>query len=438
MKSILTQSIAIAAIIHISAGESNAQNQMQPAFRPPPPHRPMQPGVTPDPRLQRPAVQPPNQPPAPNVPPVRIPQGGFGAPLPGLTDSQLADFIAGRDEFQNVEDAAGGLGPIFNNVSCVSCHRQGGSGGAGTINVVRFGREENGEFDPLADLGGSLLQRFSIARGTREIVPPQANVRANRQTSALFGLGLIEAIPEETILAGVDRGVPPEVRGRASMIFDPVSGTTRVGRFGWKGQHSSVEAFCADAYMNEMGVTNALFPVENAPNGRADVLAALDKIADPEDTADPETGKADFQLAADFVKYLGAPPRIPMNASALAGQVLFGTVGCADCHTPQMRTGVNDVAALSEKTVALYSDLLLHDMGNLGDGVVQGATGSREFRTPPLWGLRVSAPYLHDGRARTVDQAIRLHDGQGRGSREKYNALSAPQRRQLLDFLATL
>ena len=436
MKTILTQSIATAALIFIGAASSMAQFAKQPAHRPPPPHRPMPPGALPQKNAQRGPVQPGLTPQAPLQPPP--PPMGNGAPLPGLTPEQLAEFFAGRDEFQNVEDVEGGLGPIFNNVSCVACHQQGGTGGAGVIKVVRFGRTTDGVFDPLAELGGSLLQRFSIAVGTREVVPPTANVRAQRQTTALFGLGLIEAIPEETIVAGVERPVSTAVRGRVAMVQDPVSNSLRVGRFGWKGQHSSIEAFCADAYMNEMGVTNALFPQENAPNGNAEVLARLDTVVDPEDTADPETGKADFQLAADFVKYLGAPPRHPKNASALAGQVLFKDTGCADCHTPEMKSGVNAVAALSEKIVALYSDLLLHDMGALGDGIVQGPAAGSEFRTPPLWGMRASGPYLHDGRALTVDQAIRIHDGQGKPSRDKYTALNFAQRRQLLDFLESL
>ncbi len=435
MKTILTHSIATAALIFIGAAASSAQGPMQPAHRPPPPHRPMPPGVMPAGQPPQGPIQPPPPPPpqGPNQPP--RPDGG---PLPGLTAEQLAAFTAGRDEFVNVEDAAGGLGPIFNNVSCVACHRQGAVGGAGTINVIRFGRTTNGVFDPLTNLGGSLLQALSIARGTREVVPPEANVQTRRQTSSLLGLGLIEAIPETTIIAGVERPTSGAVRGRVAMIQDPLSGTLRVGRFGWKAQHSSVEAFCADAYMNEMGVTNALFPVENAPNGRADMLASLDKFADPEDTADEETGKADFQLTADFVKFLGAPQPRPKNASALAGQVLFANVGCADCHTPSMKTAVNPVAALSEKDIALYSDLLIHDMGTLADGIVQGPTTGNEFRTPPLWGMKASPPYLHDGRALNADQAIRLHDGQGKSSKDKYVALNSAQRRQLLDFLDTL
>lgn len=359
-------------------------------------------------------------------------------PLPGLSDADLVAFADGRLEFNNREDAAGGLGPIFNRNSCAACHVQGGIGGAGTINVTRFGRTTNDIFDPLASLGGSLLQNMSIHPAAREVVPREANVVVRRQTTALFGLGLIEAIPDETILAGEMDGKPDGVLGRAAIITDVTTGDERVGRFGWKAQQATLLAFSADAYVNEMGITSRFFPTENAPNGKADVLAAHDRVNDPEDTIDPVTGKADIDHSADFMRLLAPLPTRALTANATAGQAVFTSTGCAVCHTPSMTTGVHEIAALSEKEVALYSDLLLHDMGRLGDGIVQADAGAREMKTAPLWGVRVSAPYLHDGRASTIDAAIRAHDGEAVPSRTRYTQLTAAQRQQLIEFINSL
>ncbi len=359
-------------------------------------------------------------------------------PLPNLTADLLTAFSDGLEEFTNREDAAGGLGPIFNQNSCAACHVQGGIGGAGFINVTRFGRVTNGTFDPLADLGGSLLQALSINPAARELVPREANVVARRQTTPLFGLGLVEAIPDDVILAGVHEGKPDGVKGKAHMVTDIVSGQRMVGRFGWKAQQATLLAFSGDAYVNEMGITNRFFPTENAPNGKADVLAAFDRVADPEDTIDPVTGKSDIDHSADFMRLLAPLRPLPPSASASAGRAAFQSTGCAVCHTPRMFTGTNDIGALNQKPVDLYSDLLLHDVGALGDGIVQGDAGPRDIRTAPLWGTRVSAPYLHDGRAPTVDAAIRFHSGEAEASRNRYLKLSVQQRQQLLDFINTL
>jgi CxxC motif-containing protein (DUF1111 family) len=360
--------------------------------------------------------------------------------LPGLTKTELANFGAGLDEFENAETPAGGLGPIFNDVSCVSCHNAGGTGGGSPVNVTRFGLRDANGFDPLDDLGGSLLQRQAIAPGAREIVPGQANVIAMRQSTPLFGLGLIEAIPDAAILANANRPPVNGIRGRANQITDVVSGQVRTGRFGWKAQQATILAFSADAYVNEMGVTNRFFPTENAPNGDPDVLAKFDSVADPEDEVDPATGKADIDASADFMRFLAPPQPLPLSPSATAGRGLFtgGLTDCAVCHKPSMTTGPSPVAALSKKTVNLYSDLLVHDMGRLGDGITQGTVTGNEMRTAPLWGLRLSAPYLHDGRAPSIDAAIRAHDGEAAGSREKYLRLSPTQRQQLIDFLRSL
>ena len=366
------------------------------------------------------------------------PNNGFGAPLAGLTLDELAAFNAGRAEFTHVETPEDGLGPIFNGRSCVQCHGTPAAGGASPTTVTRFGRTVNGVFDPLEAKGGSLLQRFAIDPAALELIPPEANTIAQRESTPLFGLGLIEAIPDEAILANARAAKPDGVRGRAALVVDVASGEERVGRFGWKAQVATLLTFAGDAYRNEMGITNRFFPTENAPNGNAALLAAFDRPADPEDVTDPATGRGDTDSLADFMRLLAPPPRLVPSASARSGEALFAQIGCAACHVPTMTTGKNGSAALSEKTVNLYSDLLLHDMGALNDRIAQGSARTNEMKTPPLWGLRVSAPYLHDGRAATVDQAIRAHDGEARRSRDRYNGLTPQLRQQVLDFLGTI
>ncbi|NBR42621.1 MAG: hypothetical protein EBU04_07095 [Verrucomicrobia bacterium] len=324
----------------------------------------------------------------------------FGDPLPGLNSTLLGLFIDGKEDF------------------------------------TRFGRAIHGNFDPLDAQGGSLLQDNAISPDAQEVVPNDANIIIHRNSPPVFGLGLIDAIPAAEILRNVRR-VPVEgVKGKASMVTDVVSGKVMLGRFGWKAQQTSVYAFAADAYANEMGVTNRFFPTENAPNGKADVLARTDLVADPEDA--PAVGLADFEKVANFMTYLGAPPQLKLSPSAAAGRMVFEVAACSLCHVPAMYTGPNKVPALANKEVPLFSDLLLHDMGTLGDGIAQGAATGKEMRTPPLWGLRMSAPYLHDGRASTVDDAIRAHDGEAKASRDRYLRLNKTQQKQLADFLLSI
>ncbi len=373
------------------------------------------------------------------VAPVRpTPRPSFGDPLPGLTIAQQTAFAAGAEEFTNVETPAGGLGPIFNNVSCVSCHGSPAIGGSSDLLVTRFGRMVDGRFDPMDGQGGSLLQQFAIDPAVQEVVPHEATVVAHRQSTPLFGLGLVEAIPDSAIVQYARRTKPDNVRGRAAVVDDVASGQKRVGRFGWKAQQATLLSFAGDAYLNEMGITSRLFPVENAPNGDTTRLARFDAFLDPEDEVDPVTEKSDIDLAADFMRLLAPPPRLAATPSSRQGEALFGQIGCAVCHVPVMRTGPSLVAALADKPVELYSDLLLHDMGRLGDGIGQSDAGIRDMKTAPLWGLRASAPYLHDGRAATVDQAVRGHDGEAAMARDRYQRLLPSQRRQLLDFLDTL
>jgi CxxC motif-containing protein (DUF1111 family) len=362
-------------------------------------------------------------------------------PLGNLESQEEAAFRDGKTIFLEVETPADGLGPIFNEVSCVACHFEGGAGGGSRTSVTRFGRVLNGVHDPLEGLGGPLLQRKATRERLRETIPVEANVVAHRITTPLFGAGLLEAITDETLRALASGPKPDGIQGRCAEITDPISGQRRVGRFGWKAQHATLDAFAADAYLNEMGITSAVFPVENAPNGKIQLLAGEDPTADPEDVGS-STERADFIRTADFMRLLAPVARAPRSGAAglaaLAGERLFVEVGCAHCHTPTLNTGKSPIAALSEKPVQAYSDLLLHDMGGLGDGLAQGAAGLREMRTAPLWGLRLRKVYLHDGRASTLELAINGHDGEARVARERFGKLSPQSKEALLSFLRTL
>ncbi len=376
------------------------------------------------------AQQPP--PPRPSA------AGQTGGPIAGLTSVDLAAYRNGLESFRQVETVDSGLGPIFNDTSCIVCHNTGGPGGASGRTVTRFGLTTNELFDSLAARGGSLLQARAIDPAFREVVPREANTVTRRVSTPLFGAGLIEAIPDATLLALAAAAKPDGVRGRAALINDVSTGTQRVGRFGWKSQQATLLAFAADAYVNEMGITNRFFPEENAPNGKAALLARADQIMDPEDHVNPTTGKSDVDRAAAYMRLLAPPTRGTVTAEVLEGERVFHSINCTACHIPALTTGSSPIAALSQKRVVLYSDLLLHDMGSLGDGIVQGPAGDRDMRTAPLWGLSLRPSYLHDGRTSSLDTAIKAHDGEAVLSRNRYVNLSAPQKKELMAFLRSL
>jgi CxxC motif-containing protein (DUF1111 family) len=371
----------------------------------------------------------------------------FGDPLPGLTAEQLELFEDGKLEFEEVDTVEDGLGPTFNGRGCAECHHQRAIGGASAQNnEVRAGQFANGAFVNLS--GGSLFQINSIPPTSEcgEVVPPEANVIARRQTQPLFGMGLMEAIPEATILARAD---PDDrngdgISGRAPIVFDPATNSMRVGRFGWKSQVATLLTFSGDAYLNEMGITNDLFPQEEAPNGNTARLQACDTVPDPEDGREPETGRRGIDNFENFMRFLGPPPRGTINLDVIIGGVIFDYIGCDSCHTTRMMTGPNAIAALDRKAVVLWSDLLLHDVGDTngdgipGDGIPQGEAGPNELRTPPLWGLRASPPYLHDGSAPTIREAILRHAGEARRVVAFFRLLPAYAQQKLMAFLESL
>jgi CxxC motif-containing protein (DUF1111 family) len=375
----------------------------------------------------------------------------LGNPIPGLNASQLSAFEDGKAAFSSIEEPVlDGLGPVFNEKSCTSCHNVGAVGGSGVQIETRFGRLSNGVFDPLAAQGGSLIQVFgvgAIAPGCDiqgEVVPKNANVRSGRRTTALFGLGLVDAVPEKTFLL-LAASQPHNVRGRVNIVqnFFTDPPVQSLGKFGWKSQVPSLLQFSADAYLNEMGITTTSkvgsrsvteFSHEIYPTGIFESCDPKPGIDDPDDQGIQE----DVQNFTDFMQFLAPPPRGAITARVLAGSRTFSQIGCATCHTPVLITGSNPVAALSWKRFQPYSDFLLHDMGALGDNIgAQGRAGLREMRTAPLWGLRFANPnaLLHDGRAHTVKDAILLHDGQGRQAKTAFGQLSNTEMADLLAFL---
>ena len=362
-----------------------------------------------------------------------------GDPMPGITAAETQSFLQGQEAFMQVLEPEQGLGPAFNGTSCAGCHNVPAVGGSGGLTVIRAGlRDSDGKFHVLR--GSTLFQISSTPDYRCQVqIPPEANVIARRISSAVFGLGLIEAIPDDTLLAlqDPDDSNGDGVHGRAALITDVATGLQRVGRFGWKAQHATLLAFAADAYRSEIGITNDLFPDELAAGVDPEQLKICDLTPDPEDVRDRKTGLRSIDKLAAFLKYLAPVERGPVNDSVRAGEALFFSAGCTSCHTPVLTTGASSNPIFDQKPVALYSDLLLHDL-YAGDGIEQGAAGAGEIRTTPLWGLRFRRPLWHDGSSATVHDAILRHGGEGQSASDNYLNLSADQKSLLLAFLGSL
>jgi len=364
-----------------------------------------------------------------------------GDPLPGITSGDFEDFRLGLEDFTEVETVEDGLGPAFNGSSCAVCHSVPAIGGGGVVAEVRAARRnEQGEFVELAPTSGSLFQIFSIPTHTcQPIIPPEANVIARRVPIPVFGAGLVEAIPDETLLALDDAADRDRdgVSGRAAVVTDIATGQRRVGRFGWKSQHATLLAFASDAYRNEMGITNDLFPQELAFGILPEQMKLCDPIPDPEDRPDRRTRRRGIDNFESFMKFLAPIGRGPIDDTVRAGEALFAGVGCAACHVPALQTGSSADPVFNRKVVPLYSDLLLHDIGT-ADGIRQEAATALEFRTPALWGVRMRRPLLHDGSAPTIEDAIGFHTNEALAARTRFLALPAEQRAALVAFVKSL
>ena len=301
----------------------------------------------------------------------------------------------------------------------------------------------------LSDQGGPQHQDKSIPGVPLEEVPAGVD-KSFRLPPRVFGTGLIEAIPVETILAGED----PEDRdgdgisGRANWVTAPdfvpeshVGGGPglHLGRFSRKAQVSSLVQQVSAAYQQDIGITSDFLPEEN-PHPQAGSVALGDQVPDPEIPA------ATVLQTVMYVRLLSPSDQGERTGSVAQGEVVFAQLQCASCHVPAMKTGLHWIPQLSQQEARLYSDLLLHDMGpGLADDRPDGdATGS-EWRTAPLWGTRLVAEslggkafFLHDGRATTLDQAIRAHGGEAQASRDAYVGLGSAEQQALLAFLGSL
>lgn len=367
----------------------------------------------------------------------------FDAPVPGLTPAELRAFARGDVEFGRRFAPATGLGPIFNNASCASCHSGDGRGRL-EHSLKRIGVPDN---DMLRAFGGPQIQDKAIPGAEPETVPASVPVSL-RLPPPVFGVGLIEAIPEATVLANAD---PDDrngdgISGRPNWVSagsfvparEPGGGPgLKLGRFGRKAQISNLVEQVTEAYHQDIGITSEFRPIENSHRGLSIPIEAIDRVPDPEIPA------ATVMAVVFYIRTLAPPAPGAETARVIEGRGVFNSIGCASCHIPSLRSGNSPVPALSNQPVELFSDLLLHDMGEaLSDERPDGGATGREWRTTPLWGLRLLRQFLngeafllHDGRARTVEEAILLHAGEAKRARDAFAALSAAQRSAILDFV---
>jgi CxxC motif-containing protein (DUF1111 family) len=356
----------------------------------------------------------------------------------GLVDQ--VTFDADRAIFEEREERPDGLGPTYNAQSCAECHQNPVTGAISQVTELRAGHFDGVNFIP--HVGDSLIQDRAINPDFQERVLGGNEVRTFRTSLNTLGDGFVEAIDSNTLVA-ISTRQPFGMQGQFIQV--PVleaGGLVRGGRFGWKDQHASLLSFSADAYVNEMGITNRFFPVDNTSNGRV----VDDGIPDPENLTDIDN-------FTRFMRSTGVPPRDTVLAAtpdAQAGSVLFDQIGCANCHvrnivTAPAGTVINRGAftvppALGDKLIHPFSDFLLHNV-ETGDGIVQngGQSTRLKVRTPPLWGMRSRTRLMHDGESLTRNEAILRHSNEADPVIFKYiYYLSTAQKNQLITFLNSL
>jgi CxxC motif-containing protein (DUF1111 family) len=389
--------------------------------------------------------------------PTLVEDPGSKSSTNGIAEPPGDRFALDQKIYETAHDVNTGLGPVFNARACVDCHQNPVSGGASQFTELRVGhRDANGNFVnptvPINDgadqiTGRSVINDRAVVPEAQEHIPVTENIRALRAALNTLGDGFVEAIDDSTLLAIAAR--QPEISGgtiHGEAIEVPVleaPGESRIGRFGWKDQHSSLLSFIGDAYLNEMGVTNRLRPKDTTTVGKV--------TRDPEDVPD-SLGLADIDHFAQFVRGTKVPPRdevLARSASAVAGERLFASVGCGTCHVSSITTARAGTVidggsfivpeALGNKIIHPYSDFLLHDI-ETGDGIVQAGPQdtANKLRTAPLWGLRMRPRFMHDLRSLTLENAIERHEGEAEHVIRRFRDLSQEEKQQVISFLESL
>jgi CxxC motif-containing protein (DUF1111 family) len=375
----------------------------------------------------------------------------------GLVEPAGDTFARDQQVYEENETVAQGLGPVYNATSCVTCHQNPNSGAASQITELRVGHNDaNGNFvNPTILIndgqdtitGRSIVNDRAIGPQAQEHIPDTENIRTLRAALNTLGDGFVEAIDDTTLMA-IAQEQPMLSNGKihGEIVEAPIfeaPGQTRVGRFGWKDQHSSLLSFIADAYLNEMGITNRLRPT--------DVTKVLKTTTDPEDQPD-DLGLADIDHFAQFIRGTMVPPRdtaLAATPAALKGQHLFRQIGCNLCHVEAITTapvgtvidgGMFTVPeALGDKVIHPFSDYLLHDIGT-GDGIVQVGPQdtANKLRTAPLWGVRTKARFMHDLGSLSLANAIARHQGEAQELAKTFRELSPADQQALITFLNSL
>jgi CxxC motif-containing protein (DUF1111 family) len=420
----------------------------------------------------------------------RMGAAAAGNPIRNLTPGERVAFENGKTIFQEVDSVTGtlsdgsGLGPRFNMDSCSGCHAFPEIGGSspqvnpqiavatkahasntvppfitltGPVREARFVRSPADASVGTGMPDGGVNDLFTIVGRTDApkctkdtlkqpdfIAAAAAQNLVFRIPTPLFGAGLIEAIDDATILANMHANVPQKAALGIAGHENTNANDGSLTRFGWKAQNKSLTIFAGEAYNVEQGVTNDVFPNEREGAGGCRFNAT------PEDHVDvngarpnrPGPTASDLINFVFFMRFLAPPTPVPSATSTNSGQSSFNSAGCALCHTPSLQTSLNITAALSNTSVNLFSDLLVHNMGTgLADGISQGKATGNEFRTAPLWGLGQRLFFLHDGRTSDLTVAIAAHSSPGseaNRSIEQYKALTLLQKQELLRFLRSL
>ncbi len=360
--------------------------------------------------------------------------------MEGLTPAQQAEFLRGDEAFAEVFTSSSGLGPLFNTNSCISCHAGDGKGHPFTT-LTRFGQSDN-TGNQFLNMGGPQLQHRALPGYQPENIPNGATF-SKFTPPAVTGLGFLQSVTDEDILAMADpndsdgdgiSGVPHWIVLKDFVIPTPNAISQNgmyIHRFGKKAAAYDLLDQTVGAYNEDMGITSTFNPI--------DTYTGL--------SLDPEVSDNTIRDVVAYLQTLKAPvPRNQNDPKVINGKSLFSQINCASCHTPTLTTGYSPIEALSFKEFNPYTDLLLHDMGSdLDDGYTEGNALTSEWRTPPLWGLGLSEStqggqyfLLHDGRARSISEAILLHGGEAENSKNQFLNLTETEKEELIKFLESL